>query len=122
MSPSLSRSVSKTVSVVIPALFGDTVARRCRVVAAEAFGLWLVSDELSARVLPDVKGDKSSAAPAILVPFAQIAAILPLAPAPSTGAGLKPASAASTKPPPKAAVGRAKTNPPSPNAGGSAGA
>jgi hypothetical protein len=121
MTPTLSSVLNKTVLVAIPTLFGDARARSCRLVAAETQGLWLISDELSARVLPDAKGEKSSAGPAVFVPFAQIAAVVPLTP-PSTSVGLKPASAASAKPAPKAAAGPAKTNPPSAKASGPAGA
>jgi hypothetical protein len=88
---------NKTVLVAIPALFGDVEARRCQIAAAEAFGVWLVSKELSARVLPHAERerDKSAAALPIFVPFAQIAAIVPLPPTASATAGLKPASASS---------------------------
>jgi hypothetical protein len=97
----LRNCVNRTTLISIPLLFGDNEARSCRIVATEVFGVWLVSDELSARVLPRARhgADKSAAAQAIFVPFAQIAAIVPVASTPSAATGLKPASAASVSAP-----------------------
>jgi hypothetical protein len=93
--PNLRQIANQTVLAAIPALFGDTEARACRIVAAEAFGVWLLSEELSARVLPHAhrQRDTSAVPQPIFVPFAQIAAIVPMAPAASTTTGLQPASA-----------------------------
>jgi len=96
--PALSSSLNKTVLVCIPSLFADIEARPCRIVAAEAFGLWLISRELSERLLADGKHDKDAAVQAIFVPFAQIAAIVPLVQAPVATAGLKAAASVQTTP------------------------
>lgn len=95
MTTQLSASLNKTILVAIPALFGDPAARRCRLVAAEPSGLWLVSEDLARAVQPDAKGENTEVVPAIFVPFAQIAAVLPVAAAPAAASvGLKPATAA----------------------------
>jgi hypothetical protein len=93
--PNLRQIANRTVLVAIPALFGNTEARACRIVAAEGFGVWLVSEELAARVMPHAhrQRDTSAVPQPIFVPFAQIAAIVPMAPAASTTSGLQPASA-----------------------------
>jgi hypothetical protein len=109
----LAQYLNKSTLVSVPSLFGDAEARPGRIVAAEAFGVWLISEALAARVLPPAERerDKSAAAQPIFVPFAQIGAIVPLQPAPSESAGLKPASAqsaASAAPqPPETAKGGA---------------
>jgi hypothetical protein len=123
MPPYVAHYLNKDVLVSIPSLFGDIKARSCRVVAAEAFGVWLKSSDLSARLLP-APPDPGAVPPGIFVPFAEIGAIVPIVPAPSATAGLKPASAASAELPKTAAgrTGNVRTNPPSPKASGSAGA
>ena len=98
MKPTLSSSLNRTVLVCIPSLFADTEARPCRIVAAEAFGLWLFSDELSQRLLADGKHDKDAAAQAIFVPFAQIAAIVPLVQKSVATGGLKAAASVQATP------------------------
>jgi hypothetical protein len=94
MSYLLSRYVSETVLVAIPGVFADIEARRCRLVAAEQSGLWLVSAELAHAVQPRAKRAKTEVPPAIFVPFAQIAAIVPVAPEAAATVGLKPAAVA----------------------------
>ena len=111
MSANLSQQLNKTILVSIPALFADPAARRCRLVAAEPSGLWLVSDDLARAVQPEAKHGKAEVVTAIFVPFAQIAAVLPVTDPPvAEGVGLKPATAApatrgakpkASKPPPK---------------------
>jgi hypothetical protein len=93
----LRQCLNKTVLVAIPSLFADAEARPCRVVALEAFGVWLVSNDLNKRVLPSATRDKGEAGLAVFVPFAQIAAIVPIVPPPATGA-MKPAAAATPTP------------------------
>jgi hypothetical protein len=100
---------NKTVLVSIPTLFGDAAAHQCQIAAAEPFGIWLVSNELSARVLPHGAPDQTTAAPAIFVPFAQIAALVPVEPVPNPSLGLKPAAAAA--PPAATASPSAKAAP-----------
>ncbi len=112
MAIQLSSLKNKTVLVSIPALFGDSEARQCQVVAAEPFGVWLVSGDLSARVLPHGAPEKSTAAPAIFVPFAQIGAIVAIEPAPNPTLGLKPAAAAGSPAAAPAAPAAAKSKTP----------
>jgi hypothetical protein len=99
MAPSILGSLNKTILVAIPALFGNTEARRCTLIAIEPFGLWLVSGDLIRALQPDAKHQKpneTEAAPAIFIPFGQIVALLPVAIAlPPAGVGLKPAKPAS---------------------------
>jgi hypothetical protein len=97
--------------VSIPALFADARAHSCRLVAAETHGLWLVSDELSQLVLVQGRRKKDAVAPAILVPFAQIAAIVPVVQAPVATIGLKPATAATTTTKPPAPAASTPTKP-----------
>jgi hypothetical protein len=111
----LAQYLNKSTLVSVPSLFGDAEARPGRIVAAEAFGVWLISEALAARVLPPAERerDKSAAAQPIFVPFAQIGAIVPLQPAPSESAGLRPASAqsaAAAPQPPETAKGGASSN------------
>jgi hypothetical protein len=122
MATQLSASLNKIILVAIPALFGDLAARRCRLVAAEPSGLWLVSEDLARAVQPEAKQGKTEVVAAIFVPFAQIAAVLPVATAQVDEAvGLKPATATpatlgaktkESKPPPKTRSPRNKPSGP----------
>jgi hypothetical protein len=103
VAPALSSLLNKTILVAIPALFADAHACSCRLVSLEAHGLWLVSDELSRKVLGEGKRKKDTVISAIFVPFAQIAAIIPVAQAAVGTAGLRPAAAATAAPPAPAA-------------------
>lgn len=99
MAPTLSSLLNKAVLVSIPALFGNAQAHSCRLVAAETQGLWLVSDDLSGGVLGESKRKKDVVPQAIFIPFAQIAAVVPVVQAPVATAGLKPALAATATAP-----------------------
>ena len=59
MTTQLAALLNGTVLVAIPALFADTEARRCRLVAVEQFGLWLVSAELAHAVQPGAKREEA---------------------------------------------------------------
>lgn len=72
----LSRYVNLPVFVSIPALFDDGVARSFTLLGAESNGLWLQSDQLTDRLLGDDGRDLAAMAPAVFVPFAQIAGVL----------------------------------------------
>jgi hypothetical protein len=98
----LNQYLNRTILVSIPALLGNLEARQCQLVGVEASGVWLVSGEIGARVLPKRVPDQSTAAPMIFVPFAQIGAIVPIVPAPNATLGLKPATVAA---PPAAVAG-----------------
>lgn len=68
--------LGRTVLVSIPALFSDGVARPYTLAGFELHGLWLQSDDLSQRLLSEGTRDLAQAAPAVFVPFAQIAGVL----------------------------------------------
>ena len=76
MVPNIKRYLNMTVFVSIPILFEDGNCRAFKLVGTEANGLWLQSDGLSHRLLPDDKQDLASMAPVVFVPFAQIAGVL----------------------------------------------
>lgn len=77
MVPTIARYVDKIVLVSIPALFEDGVCRPFTLLGAELHGLWLQSDELTQRLLPEDKRDLlTKASVAVFVPFAQIAGVL----------------------------------------------
>jgi hypothetical protein len=78
--PSLNRLVNRAVLASIPALFTDGDCRLYNVLGFEHQGLWLQSDELNQRLLTEETRKCAAAAPAVFVPFAQIAAIVPAAP------------------------------------------
>jgi hypothetical protein len=80
MTFNLTRYLNKLVFVSIPALFEDGLARPYRLKGAELSGLWLQSDELTRRLLPDLDHDRASSLQAIFVPFAQIAGVALSAP------------------------------------------
>ncbi|MGF6408377.1 hypothetical protein [Paraburkholderia sp. MM5482-R1] len=77
MVPNVARYVNKTVFVSIPALFEDRVCRPFTLLGVELHGLWLQSDELTDRLLPEEKRDLvTKASMVVFVPFAQIAGVL----------------------------------------------
>lgn len=76
MPPNIAHYLSKTVLVAIPALFADGACRPFTLLGVELHGLWLQSDELTRRLLPDDKYDLAGMPAAIFVPFAQIAGVL----------------------------------------------
>jgi hypothetical protein len=83
MTPNLSQYLGKSILVSIPALFEDGVCRAHTLVGIEFSGLWLQSEELTERLLHEVKHPYSDAEPAVFVPYAQIAGILVATAAPS---------------------------------------
>jgi hypothetical protein len=90
MTPKVGRFLGRTVLVSIPALFGDGVCRPYKLLGLDLHGLWLESDDLSQRLLSEETRDLAQPAPAVFVPFAQIAAVLvptALATEPPTGSG-----------------------------------
>jgi hypothetical protein len=87
MLPSLTRYLNNTVFVSIPGLFEDGTARPYTLFAVELNGLWLQSDQLTARLLGDEGHQLARLNPAVFVPFAQIAGVvvatsMPESPAP----------------------------------------
>ncbi|MBZ5494666.1 MAG: hypothetical protein LAO76_27380 [Acidobacteriia bacterium] len=76
MTLQLTRHLEKTILVSIPVLFEDAKCRPYKLVGAELHGLWLESDELTKRLLPDHKKAYASAASAVFIPFSQIAGVI----------------------------------------------
>src|ERR1700740_2605065 len=76
MTFSLSSYLNRTILVSIPALFDDGVCRPYKLLGADFQGLWLQSEELIDRLLPDEASHLRNFAPAAFVPFAQIAGVL----------------------------------------------
>jgi hypothetical protein len=75
--PTLAHYLNKTVLVAIPALFEDGACRPFTLLGAELHGLWLQSEELTRRLLPEDKlGLAVTTATAVFVPFAQIAGMM----------------------------------------------
>jgi hypothetical protein len=93
----LSSLLNRTILVSMPALFGDAQAHSCQFVAAEVSGLWLLSDELCARLIGDRKSREKAEPQPVFIPFPQIAALIvaPTVEPSKTIAGLKPAKPAS---------------------------
>jgi len=76
MTPKVAHFLNRTILVSIPSLFEDGEARPFKLLDIEAQGLWLQSDEATARLLTNEMQAYAATAPAIFVPFAQIAAVL----------------------------------------------
>jgi hypothetical protein len=102
----ISHHLGRTVLVSIPALFADGVCQPYTLRGADLHGLWLQSDALTRRLLPEDQQDLATIPTAVFVPFAQIAGVLvatgpaPDPPqedsAPAAGAGRGKARAKST--------------------------
>jgi hypothetical protein len=113
------RYVNKTILVSMPALFHDAKCRPFKLLGVEVPGVWLQSDELTTRLLPEQMAQYAAAGPVVFVPFAQIAGILvptsrPTTAAPKPAAAAPTPAAASPPSPPAAASGdtAAQTNTP----------
>jgi hypothetical protein len=104
MIPDITRYLNKIILVSIPALFEDGRSRYYKLIGAELNGLWLQSDELTQRLLPDGSQDLVSLAPVVFVPFAQIAGVLVTSGTPAPALQAKPQGAATVPTP--AAPGR----------------
>lgn len=76
MTPNVSKYLNKTILVSIPTLFQDGKCRPFKLLSTDLNGLWLESDELAMRLLPDQFQHYASAEPVVFVPFAQIAGVL----------------------------------------------
>jgi hypothetical protein len=74
MPPILARYLNKNMYVSIPALFEDGVCRPFTLLGAELHGLWLQSDQLTRRLLPEDKEGLAATSAAVFVPFAGSAA------------------------------------------------
>jgi hypothetical protein len=76
MTPKVAHFLNRMVLVSIPSLFEGGAARPFKLLDIEAQGLLLQSDEATARLLTNEMQAYAATAPAIFVPFAQIAAVL----------------------------------------------
>jgi hypothetical protein len=76
MTPQFSQYINKTILVSIPVLFHDEKCRPYKLIGVEGQGLWLQSDELTTRLLPEHLQDYAAAGPVVFVPFDNIAGIL----------------------------------------------
>jgi hypothetical protein len=86
----LGHHMNKPVLVSIPPVFGNTDLHRCRLIGAEAAGLWLESDDFSR--LAGADADSSPAS--VFVPFAQIACLAEAPAVPPPGKSVPIASTA----------------------------
>jgi len=105
----INQYLNKTILVSVPHLFGDERCRPLRLLGAEVSGLWLQSDELAKKLLPEDRQIYASAGPVVFVPFAQIAGVLVVTSAPTTQP-VPPADAATT--PTRAAKSKPKVSVP----------
>jgi hypothetical protein len=76
MMNNISQYLNKTIMVSIPALFEDGKCRPFKLLSVDVVGLWLESDELAMRLLPEQFQLYASTEPVVFVPFAQIAGVL----------------------------------------------
>jgi len=98
MSNMLGHHLNKSVSVSIPAIFGDNVSRVCLMLGVEVSGLWLAGEELGITLFPELE---NSAEKAVFVPFAQIGYLVDSAVAPPRFP-VEPAHSERANPHPKA--------------------
>jgi hypothetical protein len=102
MTPRINQYLNKTILVSIPHLFHDERCRALTLLGAEPTGLWLQSDELAKKLLPEDRQIYASAGPVVFVPFAQIAGVLVVTGAPTSqtlpSAAAAPTRAAKSKP------------------------
>jgi hypothetical protein len=90
----LKQYLNRSILVSIPALFEDGKCRAHTLRSIETDGLWLSSDELTARLLPELEVEKTAGPKQpVFVPAAQIAAVILPPPAAPTA---QPGDAAAT--------------------------
>ncbi len=105
MTINFKRYINTTIMVAIPTLFHDTKARPFKLLGVELPGVWLQSEALTTRLLPDELQHYAASGPAVFVPFAHIAGIVvptsqlakPLG-APATAPATSPATAPAAAP------------------------
>jgi hypothetical protein len=76
MLPKLKQYLNRSILVSIPTLFEDGICRAHTLQSIEADGLWLRSNELTARLLPEPDRKIAGSSQPVFVPAAQIAAII----------------------------------------------
>jgi len=87
----LGHHINKLVLVSIPPIFGNKELHRCRLIDAEAAGLWLESDDF-----PRIAGGDAASLPALIfVPFTQIACLAGDLAVPPPGKPVGPANGTS---------------------------
>jgi hypothetical protein len=117
MTPKVSHYLNRTVMVSVPALFDDGACRPFTLLGTELNGLWLQSEELTRRLLPeDKRGLAATTSTAVFVPFAQIAGVLVAA-----GPATDPQQEAESSPPAAPTRGRMQAGS-APNDSGAVGA
>ncbi|MGO9484228.1 MAG: hypothetical protein ACLPX9_06555 [Rhodomicrobium sp.] len=98
------RYINTTILVSMPTLFHDSKCRPFKLLGVELPGVWLQSDELTTRLLPDQMQQYATAGPAVFVPFAHIAGILVPTARPATTTPAPSPAPATTTPAPAAAA------------------
>jgi hypothetical protein len=76
MTINFKRYINTRILVSMPTLFDDSRCRPFKLLGVELPGVWLQSDELTTRLLPEEMAQYATAGPAVFVPFAHIAGIL----------------------------------------------
>jgi hypothetical protein len=114
------RYINTTILVSMPTLFHDSKCRPFKLLGVELPGVWLQSDELTTRLLPEHMDQYATAGPAVFVPFAHIAGILvptarPATAAPAPAATAPAPAAAAATPAAAAARRRRRANAPASN-------
>jgi hypothetical protein len=85
MPPKLKQYLNRSIVVSIPALFEDGKCRAYTLQSIEEDGLWLSSEQLTQRLLPEADHNIAGRAHSVFVPAVQMAAIiLPALTAPAT--------------------------------------
>jgi hypothetical protein len=107
MTINFKRYINTTILVSMPTLFHDSKCRPFKLLGVELPGVWLQSEELTTRLLPDQMQQYATAGPAVFVPFAHIAGILVPTARPATTA---PAPAATAPAPAATAATPAATS------------
>jgi len=100
MTPNLTRYINKSVYVSLPTLFEDGMCRAFTLLGVEITGLWLQSDELTKRLVPEHMSNLASLAPVVFIPFAHIAGVLvaTIPPAPAAATPAQPVQEHSAEP------------------------
>ena len=76
MPPKLRQYLNRSILVSIPALFADGKCRAYTLQSIEEDGLWLSSEQLTQRLLPESDHNIAGTAQSVFVPAVQIAAII----------------------------------------------
>jgi hypothetical protein len=105
MGPTIAQFLNRTILVSIPGLFEGDACRPFKLLGIEAQGLWLQSEELSRRLLSEEMQAMVATAPAVFVPFTQIAGVV----VPTKSVPPRPSDSAAAAPKETAASRRSRT-------------